>query len=83
MSDYVTLDEFGCDLFRAIASATGIQQLRERREKTPPHRLHRGDLTAWQMKEQELVKALQAHMAALNGADAGEVARRYPWVAKC
>ena len=81
MSEHITREEFGLDLFEAIVCCGSILQLQQLREKTPPHRIKPSQLTDWQLKEQDLTASLMELTKSLQDAEVAELIRRYPFMA--
>ena len=78
----ITKDEFNPALYDTIKQIESINKLRAYRETTRPWQRKPGDVLTWQQKETGLLEQVSKQMQLLNDADAGEIARRYPWVAR-
>ena len=79
----MTKEEFGEGLFSVLNVIGGILQLRDYRAGIAALRAKPGQLKQWQEREGKLLAQLQKDLVALPIDQAGEVARRYPWVARC
>lgn len=75
----LTKEEFGLDLYEAMAACAGVQQLlrmiaaQVTKGKDPAH------LSAQYAKERERAKLL-AQADSISQEDAARLARRYPWL---
>ena len=81
MSEHITREEFGFDLFEAIVCCGSIIQLKQLREHTPPNKIKPAQLTDWQLKEKDLTARLMELTKSLQDADVAELIRRYPFMA--
>lgn len=76
----LTREQFGEDLYTAIATVGKIMQLKHQRQHIAPSRIKKGQLKAWQRQESELLASLREQVKGLSDADAAAVMTRYPFV---
>lgn len=79
-TDAITKEEFGLDLFEAIACCGGILQLRQMRQKTPPTKIKPKQLKLWQKREHALMGRAKEITANLSDDQAADLVRRYPFI---
>lgn len=79
---FLNAKEFGQDLFEAIRLCGGVEHMRQIREQSKMRTVKPGQLTAWLNRERELIQELLVVVAKLTDNDAGDLARRFRWVAQ-